>query len=194
MLRALTSRGCKMVVVISAPQQQPQETRYLSALLDAGVERLHIRKPGASKAQVADVIDSIHKSYHRRLVVHGHQELLGDFDLAGVHGSGIPGAVSASVHELSELQEVNSYEYVFFSPVFKSISKVNYMPNFSLSEIASVIHAVRVPTLALGGVTLETARTARQAGFGGVAVLGAVWGAKDPVAAYREICASWSSL
>lgn len=183
-----------MVIVISAPHDQPQETRYFLELLDAGLERLHIRKPGSSKAEIANLLSLIPEYYHRRLVVHGHQELLNDFDLAGVHGYGIPGAVSASVHELSELVKVANYQYVFFSPVFKSISKVNYIPSFSMSEISSVIPQAGAPTLALGGITPESAKIARQCGFSGVAVLGAVWGANDPVAAYRDIHASWSSL
>jgi thiamine-phosphate pyrophosphorylase len=45
----------------------------------------------------------------------------------------------------------------------------------------------RTTVLALGGVTAERLPQARALGFDGVAVLGAVWQAADPVAAFCEI-------
>jgi len=109
------------------------------------------------------------------------------------------------------------YDSVFFGPVFPSISKPGYtteltvqvergVPTRSLnnedlnasgrhvppSEIYSLLNSRtanerRTTVLALGGVTAERLPQVRAFGFDGVAVLGAVWQADDPVAAFCEI-------
>jgi thiamine-phosphate pyrophosphorylase len=52
-----------------------------------------------------------------------------------------------------------------------------------------VAHAVAVPVLAIGGITVERAPEVMAAGAYGVAVIGAISGAGDPASAARELMA-----
>lgn len=106
-----------------------------------------------------------------------------------------PDITSRSCHDLPTLRAaLGRYDSVFFGPIFSSISKAGYGPSgdFSPKEISLVL-AQRSPperrtaVLALGGVTARNLPQIRALGFDGGAVLGAVWQAADPVAAFGEL-------
>lgn len=180
-----------MVIVLSAPTFLTDEAYTISRLLDAGVYRLHMRKPGADAAQIAAILRSIPTHHHQRIVVHGHPELMQEFSIGGIHGAHIPHAHSCSLHALTELVHAQAYHYVFLSPIFPSISKKGYRPLFSLEECTGAVRRTQGTVIALGGVSPHTAPIARAAGFAGIAVLGAVWDAPEPVASYRAVCSAW---
>ena len=78
-------------------------------------------------------------------------------------------------------------DYVTLSPIFPSFGKPGYGPALGLAAVREV--AARVPVLALGGVTHETAAKCLDAGAVGVAVMGAIMGAADPGTAMTALCA-----
>jgi thiamine-phosphate pyrophosphorylase len=78
--------------------------------------------------------------------------------------------------------------------MFPSLSKPGYGPGERFSHpgifglLASRTSAERrTAVLALGGITVETAPRALALGFDGVAVLGAIWQAHDPVRAFTGL-------
>jgi thiamine-phosphate pyrophosphorylase len=103
--------------------------------------------------------------------------------------------ISRSCHDLATLRAaLGHYDSVFFGPVFPSISKPGHGPsnNFSSTELSLLLNSRtanerRTTVLALGGVTAERLPQVRALGFDGIAVLGAVWQADDPVAAFCEM-------
>ncbi|MGH7995090.1 MAG: thiamine phosphate synthase [Opitutaceae bacterium] len=127
---------------------------------------------------------------------------LGAPDVAS--GSGSCGLRSRSCHGVTDLERaLGAFDSVFFGPVFPSISKPGRDPDSSV-DAAALAHLLgredadrrRTPILALGGVTAERVLRCRVRGFDGVAVLGAVWGAADPLGAFRSLdalCRSESS-
>jgi thiamine-phosphate pyrophosphorylase len=102
---------------------------------------------------------------------------------------------SRSCHDLAALRaSLGQYDSVFFGPVFPSISKPGYGP--TTSEIGEALGAMlhfrmaeerRTAVIAIGGVDVATAPQALALGFDGIAVLGAVWQAADPVVAFRGL-------
>lgn len=60
-----------------------------------------------------------------------------------------------------------------------------------LSELTRIRHAVKVPVVAIGGITLEDVIPLRQAGADGVAVVRAIMGSSDPKAAANFFRAAW---
>jgi thiamine-phosphate pyrophosphorylase len=103
--------------------------------------------------------------------------------------------LSRSCHDLTTLRSaLGYYDSVFFSPIFPSLSKPGYGPraDFPTTEVISLLsHRTpaerRTAVVALGGITAITAPRAIAFGFDGVAVLGAIWQAADPVRAFAEI-------
>lgn len=170
-----------LTIVFTSPDSVANEAIRIAALLDEGVDYVHIRKPEWSLREVKNLIEDIPYRLRKRLRLHGHYELLNEMNLAGVHlNSRNPVApynansISASCHSIDDVLKSSDYEYVTLSPIFDSISKENYNSKFNLDGIESQIRGRRV--VALGGVTPEMLFLLKEKGFYGAALLGYIWG------------------
>lgn len=186
------------VVLITQPKLKHNEAILISKLFDAGLEKLHIRKPVHSVLEISYLLDSIPEDYWPNIVVHRHIELVEDYGLAGYHhadGEDIKvcsGTSSQSIHHLEDLSSFNSQlDYVFYGPVYRSISKKGYEPKVPISIVEETLSnlsklTVRPKVYALGGVRRKKIIPLAQAGFDGLALLGSIWGHSDPVMAFRK--------
>jgi thiamine-phosphate pyrophosphorylase len=75
-----------------------------------------------------------------------------------------------------------------FGPIFASASKAG-LPAPLGTEAVRVAAGI-LPLVGIGGIDPATARVVRAAGAEGVAVIGAIWRHRDPVAAARELVAA----
>jgi thiamine-phosphate pyrophosphorylase len=80
--------------------------------------------------------------------------------------------IGASTHNLDELQaaEQGGADFAVFGPVFATASKPGATP-VGLEKLSEAVRAVRIPVLALGGVTLENAADCLRAGAAGLAAI-----------------------
>ncbi|MGA2482202.1 MAG: thiamine phosphate synthase [Candidatus Acidiferrales bacterium] len=92
--------------------------------------------------------------------------------------------VGVSRHSLEKaLQaEGEGADYVVFGPVFETSSKRAYGPPQGLKRLAKVCQRVRIPVLAIGGVTLENAQACLAEGAAGVAAIHLFQNAADMTA------------
>ena len=81
--------------------------------------------------------------------------------------------VGVSCHTLDQLRsaELEGADYCVFGPVFAPRSKSSELPPRGLEGLAAAARAVRIPVLALGGITAENAQTCIEAGAAGVAAI-----------------------
>lgn len=194
------------------PHELAPELAWLPELFGAGLWRLHVRKPGWSRAELAAYLAAIAPPYRSQLVLHSHYDLAPEYGLGGIHLTEISRqqpevprllrrlgglSVSASLHTLADVQQHRRrYSYVTLSPIFNSISKENYPSGFDLAAVQAVLQrlaarpAYRPQVVALGGIDAQNIGRVRQAGFTGAAVLGSIWQSPDPVAAWRQLAAS----
>ena len=110
------------LIVISDPSTIPNEHEIINSLFEEGLEIFHIHKPSFSKEETDNFIQQIPSNYHNKIFLHA------DFP---------------KFHSLQELEECKEeYEYVFLSPIFDSISKVEYKSKFShrLHGFAQIKH------------------------------------------------------
>lgn len=130
--------------MISAPDFLPGEAEAVTALLEAGAWRVHVRKPEADAESIARLLEEFPQCYRSRLSMHDRHELAARFGVGGVHlnsrnpsvPDGFGGMVSRSCHSIAELSQYSSVcDYMFLSPIFDSISKSGYVSRFSLEEI-----------------------------------------------------------
>jgi thiamine-phosphate pyrophosphorylase len=199
------------LVVISPEGDDPRERAVLGELFAAGLDRYHVRKPRASAAELEAWIQCVPRRWRSRLVLHQHHELVRAFELGGCHWRDEPnlppppidaGVTSRSCHDWSLLRAaLGVYDSVFFGPVFASLSKPGYGPTHAQigEALGAILHSRtaterRTTVLAIGGITVETVSRAVALGFDGVAVLGAVWQAADPVGAFRELQCALSDV
>ena len=96
--------------------------------------------------------------------------------------------VGVSAHTVEEAlrAEQNGADYLGVGAVFSTSTKTNVraMPHSTLREIAG---AVRIPTVAIGGITRGNLMQLAGSGVDGVAVVSAIFGAPDPGAAAAEL-------
>jgi thiamine-phosphate pyrophosphorylase len=79
--------------------------------------------------------------------------------------------MGASCHSLDEAiaAESGGVDYLVLGPVFETPSKLGYGPPLGLETLRNVTSRIRVPVLALGGITVERVRSCLEAGASGIA-------------------------
>lgn len=173
-------------IVITSPGFLQGEADFINRLFNHGLDRLHLRKPGADIGECRRLLDGISREWLPRIVVHDNFGLCREYGLGGVHLNGRnpmappnhEGSVSRSCHSLEEISRYKGdCDYLTLSPIFNSISKQGYMAAFEPEQLAAARDSGLIDSrvIALGGVTLENIPRVRELGFGGVAILGDVW-------------------
>jgi thiamine-phosphate pyrophosphorylase len=81
--------------------------------------------------------------------------------------------VGVSCHSLKEAlaAEKSGATYIFFGPIFATPSKQTFGPPQGLSRLAEVCNAVKIPALAIGGITTQNAQSCLNAGAAGLAAI-----------------------
>ena len=82
-----------------------------------------------------------------------------------------PFVIGVSCHSLGEAMAAESggADYLVLGPIFETPSKLGYGPPLGLEMLRSVTSRIRIPVLALGGITVERIRPCREAGASGIA-------------------------
>lgn len=202
-----TQRWVPRLHLISEPSVCSWErlTVLLPALLEAGVEAIHVRSRQAPASELLTVACTFRRlvAPPRILVVNDRVDLAVLSEADGVHlpehglrvamvrrllGGGR--LVGRSVHSVEAAQEAvrEGCDYLLFGNVFETDSKPG-APGRGLAELRAVAGAVSVPVIAVGGITPARVAEVLVAGAYGVAVIRGVLGADDPVGAvvaYRQ--------
>jgi thiamine monophosphate synthase len=187
-----------MLAVLTLPGMFAGEADHLEGLLEAGLSRLHLRKPAAEPEELEGLLRRLAPRWSERLVLHGGRELALRYGIPNVHGSveyldgrgrsgggpfvGRPVAAAGDPDGLTLSTSVHNWEefgllpeglaYAFISPLFDSISKVGYLANTELLRETKPGPCLPV---GLGGVNAETLGEMVQLGWKGAAVLGWIW-------------------
>lgn len=188
-------------IVISSPDFLAGEDFLIARMMEAGVDTVHLRKPGSHVSQCRALLDKLPPACLSRVVVHYHPSLIERYPLQGVHLSGPDVArwcaalqnqesadnlmgqldaarYSASCHTLTEVKLLKPLmHHVFLSPVFNSISKQGYLSAFEDADLqrAASDGVIDEKVVALGGVDIHRIPLLKAWHFGGAAFLGDVW-------------------
>ncbi len=175
-----------LLAVITTPECWSGEAEVLEALLEAGVQKLHIRKPGGGEEREL-LLQRLAPRWASRLVLHGRLDIIQlarRYEVPQVHahwarswenGNGDGIRLSASLHSWEEVRTVTPgrLEYVFLSPLFDSISKPGYRGGEGLLQPPAGDSPCRL--IGLGGIDARTIGQVMDHGWDGAAVLGAIW-------------------
>jgi thiamine-phosphate pyrophosphorylase len=79
--------------------------------------------------------------------------------------------IGVSCHSLEEAMAAQSggADYLVLGPVFETPSKLGYGPPLGLEKLHDVTSRIRIPVLALGGITVDRVRLCLEAGASGIA-------------------------
>lgn len=198
----------ELILITQPAAPVKNEHKLITELFEAGLHTLHIRKPDFSTSQLKHYLEKIPSEFRHRIVIHSHHELAPKMKLRGMHITEThrkagwwfwlkikyyrrlrPSmTLTTSFHHLKELKRYDPrYSYCFISPVFESISKEHHKPHFSLRNLEETLEKSRYKVVGLGGIDYDKIEACRDAGLWGVALLGVIWEAENPVAGFIRI-------
>lgn len=174
----------------------------LPALAEAGVDAFQVRAKSLTDAQLvtftAQVIAMV-RHLGAAVIVNDRIDIALACDADGVHLGRddlpvddarrlAPGLlIGATVRDRAQAEQAMVYgaDYAGIGPIFATTSKDGLPVPLGIDAIGPATGAL--PLIAIGGIDAGSARAAREAGAHGVAVIGAIWEARDPIAAAKEL-------
>lgn len=192
------------VYLFSYPEFFDGETKIVTALMECYDFVFHLRKPNSDENKYRQFLNAMPERFHQRIMLHDAYSLINEFKLKGLHFSkanrdmtkGVfDGAYkSTSCHSLDEVEAMRgSYNHLFISPVFPSISKKGYAGNIDLLELGKYVKSHQdLNIVALGGIDSTKMAVLKEMGFKSLALLGAIWKPhkltkNDALMHYKEI-------
>ncbi len=203
------------LVVVTSPRKKEGEAADIIRMFDAGLNRLHLRKPGVSKKYLQELIEQIPKQYRKHIVIHSNHDYAFKYKLGGIHISKkhrkkafrlrlkirwyrfrYPHLIiTRSCHKLGDLlSDRNPYNYVFLSPIYDSITANNLSANFNRRGLMHTMEQCPHRVYAMGGVQPQKFQEIAELGFSGAAILGHIWGTpENRVERFLECKEKWHS-
>lgn len=183
--------------------------QWIERLLNVGVKTLQLRIKNANSDVIREEIRhaiALAKQFDARLFindewrlaieyqaygVHLGQEDLLEADLSAIAQAGL--RLGVSTHSDEEIERVLPLNpsYIALGPVYTTQTKEMAMPPQGITKVAEHVAKLKtIPTVAIGGISLERAADVLQTGVGSIAVVSAITQATD----WRAAVASFQQL
>jgi len=167
-----------------------EEDKILASLFDEGMDNLHLFKPGSSPMYAERLLTLLPEEDLRKVTVHDHYYLKQEYDLAGIHiddplaqvPDGYKGKFSRTCSDLSMLKEMKKKSnYIFLKNIFDCIEFKDEKSTFTMQQLETAAKEglIDKKVYALGGMSLENLKIAKELGFGGVVICGDLWNRFD---------------
>jgi thiamine-phosphate pyrophosphorylase len=186
--------------------------RYLPPLIEeaveAGATMIQLRAKGMDTSDIFDLgcrIEETLRGHDIPLIINDRVDIalicgaqgvhLGQQDLPLKPARALLGkkriiGISVSTVEEARAAESGGADYLGVGPVYYTASKKDLPGVLGTEGLMAIKSEVKIPVLAVGGITAERVGEVRAAGADGVAVISAVWGADDVTAAVRALLAA----
>jgi len=188
----------RLYVILDAALLTIPETECARQLADSGVRLLQYRNKSASSRGLLEASERLATMLTPRRVIFIVNDRADVAFLAGANGVhvgqedldveaarsviGADSLVGVSTHNRKQFQQAaaTSSDYIAVGPIFSTSTKANPDPVVGTDFIRQVRPLTDKPIVAIGGMTLERAAEALEAGADSVAVIGDILRAPNP--------------
>lgn len=181
---------------LSAPGHSAEEglVERIRGAIAAGIDWVQIREkemPTRSLSALVRKAVGAAAGSQTQILVNDRLDVALACEAAGVHlgGESLPVAdvrrwcrsshapqgflIGASCHSLAEAEaaERGGADYLFFGPVFATPGKLGFGPPQGIARLAEICRGVKIPALAIGGITAGNAAECFRSGAAGIAAI-----------------------
>lgn len=160
---------------------------WIREAIRTGIDLIQIREKDLPTRQLSDLVSAAVDSARgssTRIVVNDRLDVALGLGATGVHlgTHSIPARVvracvareflvGVSCHSFEEALAAESAgaDYVLLGPIFETTSKLSYGAPLGLAKLREVAGRMKIPLLALGGITVERVKPCLEAGATGIA-------------------------
>lgn len=179
--------------------------------IEGGATLIQLREKELSEKEFLDeafTIKEICASKKIPLIINDNVKIAKQTDACGVHigqsdmelkeARKILGAekiigVSCQTVEQALQAEKNGADYLGVGAVFSTSTKAD-ADNVSISTLKEICRAVKIPVVAIGGISLQNMSQLKGSGIAGVSVISAIFAQQDICGATRELKSSAEKL
>ena len=197
----------RLYAVLDPEQTKGRATEtVLRELLEGGVKVLQLRAkamPAGDFLQLACVTRALVRSYGCRLIVNDRIDIALACDADGVHlgQEDLPlraakklmadKIIGISTHDAEQAKEAEAggADYIGFGPMFATTTKETGYAARGLDMLAQVRGAVKLPIVAIGGITENNVARVWQSGADSAAVIRDILGAEEIAPKIKRILA-----
>lgn len=203
------------LIVVTSSYDVENEIGLVESMFRQGLDTLHLRKPTYTTKDYESYLDRLNPKYRKRIIIHSRHHLSKTYKLLGINvGRNHRRTkiktywkimklkiaytkkikVSGEFDSLSEFKKTSyKYDYIIFSPVFSSISKIGKKGRFNLNKLKKFLKEDKkgMEFYAAGGIDKGRIEKCKELGFDGVAIMGGIWENEDPVEEFikcKEYC------
>ena len=117
---------------------------------------------------------------------------LGQTDLPVAHARRLLGPdrlIGLSTHSAEPVWQAatSGADYLGFGPIFRPLSKIDHEPVVGVEGLRAVRPLTALPLFAIGGIQSEAVGPIMAAGADGIAMISAIWQARDVAQAVRDL-------
>lgn len=177
----------------------------VQAAIRGGATMIQLREKTASDSEMLAIgrtIQQMTRAAGIPLIINDRVAIAQELDAEGVHvgqsdmqaydvrkmlGEDRLLGVSAETIAEARQAEAAGADHLGVGDVYGTLSKADAHTPIGLSGLTTIVEAVTIPVVAIGGITLENAAATIQAGAAGVSVISAIVGAADPEHAARQL-------
>jgi len=196
-----------LVTQASLSEGRSTET-IVEAAIEGGVDAVQLREKDTSaqhRIELGERLRELTTAAGVDLIVNDRIDIAYAIGADGVHlGQSDPSVSTArellgpeatigvSVSTVSEarLAAISGADYLGVGAIYGTDSKPNAETadeGLGVDQLAKIVEAVKIPVVAIGGITAGNAGGPIEAGASGVAVISAITAADDPAAATKEL-------
>ncbi len=186
-------RLCYITERKGLPAQAGMESSALATrireAIRSGIDLVQVREKDLTTRELVALVESAlgaARGTHTRVVVNDRLDVALALGASGIHLGRqsleprlvrrfVPQnfLIGVSCHSLEEARDAEAAgaSYIIFGPVFETPSKLAFGPPLGIEALREAATNVKLPLLAVGGITLENARECLQAGATGIAAI-----------------------